>query len=104
MDTKANELTEAQQLQGLNRYLAAGQGRGRLISAATVYNGQVGYFFVNHIEIEGEKQECILFSTGMGSEDIVVTAFPLQPKAARMTGDQAKKLFQEACLASPESL
>ena len=100
MDKKAGELTQAQQLQGLNRYLAAGQGRGRLISAATVYNGQVGYFFVSHVEVEGVKQECILFS-GLGGEDIVITAFPLQPKAARMTGDEAKKLFKEACLAYP---
>lgn len=72
---------QAMEIKGLNMYLAAGNGRGRLNSAATVYNGKVGYFFVSGTA----EHECILFScshtdeNGTSNEDVVITEFPAHP-------------------------
>jgi len=79
---------QAQQMEGVNRYLAKGGGRGRLNSAATVYQGKVGYFFVSKMMVDGEEQEAILFSNTIGdndkgvttNHDIVVTQFPAHKK------------------------
>lgn len=78
-------LSQDIQLDNLNKYLAAGNGCGRLNSAAAVYNGQVGYFFVSSRDVGGVKQESIFFScTGddvSGSNSlIVITEFPAHPK------------------------
>lgn len=73
---------QAMEIKGINVYLAAGNGRGRLNSAGTVYNGNVGYFFVSG---KGEHER-ILFScnhtddTGSSNEDVVITEFPAHPK------------------------
>jgi hypothetical protein len=79
---------QTQQMEGLNRYLASGNGRGRLNSAATIYQGKVGYFFVSKMNVGGEQQEAIFFSydtggdeSGLGSSDtILITHFPAQKK------------------------
>ena len=87
VDQKSKLVSQDVQLEDLNRYLAAGNGRGRLNSAATVYNGEVGYFSVASISVGGVKQESILFSCvdtvheGIRSNsDIVITEFPPHPK------------------------
>ena len=78
---KKVEPTEAEQLQYINMYLAAGHGRGRLISAATVYDGKAGYFCVHPIRISGEqKGECILFACAP-HDDVLIATFPPQPNA-----------------------
>jgi len=96
MKTKVLELTEAQQLQCINTYLAAGHGRGRLISAATVYDGKVGYCCVHPIWRNGVEQgECILFVCNP-HENVLITAFPLQPKASWASEAEGKRLYEEA--------
>lgn len=98
---KTVEPTEAQQLQSINMYLACGHGRGRLISAATVYDGKVGYFCVHPLWSRGGQQaECILFVCDP-HKDIVITAFPLQPKACFMSEAESTRLFNEARRAYP---
>ena len=79
---------QTQQMEGLNRYLASGNGRGRLNSAATIYQGKIGYFFVSKTNVGGEQQEAIFFSydtggdeSGLASSDtILITHFPAQKK------------------------
>lgn len=79
---------QTQQMEGLNRYLASGNGRGPLNSAATIYQGKIGYFFVSKMNVGGEQQEAIFFSydtggdeSGLGSSDtILITHFPAQKK------------------------
>lgn len=90
MNIKTKNVSEANQqameIDGLNKYLAAGNGRGRLNSAANVYNGEVGYFFVGKIDVGGVQQESILFSRSQtdhgltSNDDIVITEFPAHPK------------------------
>lgn len=90
MGNKAMNISEANQqakkIEGCNGYLALGQGRGRLNSAATVYDGKVGYFFVGTIDVDGVKQESILFACEtmdhgvITNDDIVITEFPAHPK------------------------
>lgn len=90
MDNKTMNTNEANQqakeIEGYNGYLALGQGRGRLNSAATVYDGKVGYFFVGTIDVDGVKQESILFACETTdhevttNDDIVITEFPAHPK------------------------
>lgn len=59
-------------------YLDVGPKRGRLPSRATIYDGRVGYFFIDSIEVNGQIQDSILFSDLQEPE--VITAFPLIPK------------------------
>jgi hypothetical protein len=61
-------------LNWMNSYLAEGNGRGRLNSDATIFNGSVGYFFVGHIKISRVEKECILFSTI--SDQMMISTFP----------------------------
>lgn len=80
--------TQEEQIESINTYLTKGGGRGRLNSAATVYQGKVGYFFVSKLMIDGEEQEAILFSNTIGDTDrgvttnldLVVTQFPAHKK------------------------
>lgn len=93
---KTVERSEAELLRCINMYLACGHGRGRLISAATVYNGKVGYFCVHKLWSHGGQQEdCILFVCDP-HEDIVITAFPPQPNAYLMSDAESKRAFNEA--------
>jgi hypothetical protein len=72
---KCFPITEKSHLASIDKYLERDCGRGRLQSAATVYQGKVGYFFVSNVEFHGAKRDCILFSTTEGtSHDIVVTS------------------------------
>lgn len=90
MNNKKMNVGEASQqylkIEGIDKYLASGNGHGRLNSAATIYDGKVGYFFVGMIDVGGVKQESILFScekTDHGvttNNDIVITKFPPTPK------------------------
>ena len=85
MDNKTKNISEVDrqtmEIEGLNKYLAAGNGRGRLNSAASVYDGVVGYFFVSEIEVGGVKQESILFSNSqIDHNGLVITEFPAHPK------------------------
>ena len=83
-----NTQTQEKQIESINAYLAQGSGRGRLNSAATVYQGKVGYFFVSKFTINGEEHEAILFSNTIGdndngvttNDDFVVTQFPAHKK------------------------
>ena len=60
------------QLEGVNTYLLAGHGRGRLISKAAVYDGKVGYFCVTKISVHGVRRDSIIF-TCAPHDDIVLT-------------------------------
>ena len=92
MDNKAMNVSDtnrqAMEIKNLNKYLAMGNGRGRLNSAATVYDGNVGYFFVSTMAVDGVEQESIIFSCsntdhGMTLNpdmDMVITEFPAHPK------------------------
>jgi hypothetical protein len=91
----AEEPNEEEQVQAYNMYLAAGEGCGRLISAATVYDGKVGYFSVETITVDGVEQECIIFHCSP-HDALFITAFPLQPKACFMSAAEQESLFQEA--------
>ncbi|MDD2740665.1 MAG: hypothetical protein PHV02_00190 [Rhodocyclaceae bacterium] len=79
---------QARQLEGLDRYLADGNGRGRLNSAATIYQGKVGYFFVSKTNFGGELQDAIQFATDTGddgsgcasNDTILVTQLPARKK------------------------
>jgi hypothetical protein len=65
--------TLADKLASINKYLDAGQARGRAHSKAAVVNGKPGYFFVASLHMEnGVKRECILFST-LVDADILFT-------------------------------
>jgi len=72
-----------------NQYLAAGHGKGRLLSKATVYDGKVGYFSVYSVQIDGVRQDAIMFSC-MPHQDIMITAIPPLPQtfveAKRISG------------------
>lgn len=85
MKEKTIDGNVGEQINWFNRYLASGHGRGRLISAATVHDGKVGYFCVHPIEVEGVKQECILFAC-MPHEDIVITTDFPQPFSGEAAG------------------
>ncbi len=87
-------LSEAEQLQAINRYLAAGHGRGRLISAATIYESQVGYFCVQQVMVDGKRQDSILFVTP--DTDIVISSFPAQPDTWGRSAAERNRMFQEA--------
>lgn len=93
---KKVELTEAEQLRCVNMYLACGHGRGRLISGATVYDGKVGYFCVHPILICGKQQGDGIIFVCDPHEDVLITAFPLQPNAYLMSEAEAKRAFNEA--------
>lgn len=79
---------QEEQIKSINVYLEKGGGRGRLHSAATVYQGKVGYFFVSKLMIDGVEQEAILFSNTIGdtengittNHDLVITQFPAHKK------------------------
>lgn len=79
------EMTDSQkrEIDGLNAYLSIGNGIGKLNSAATIYEGHVGYFYVDTIRTQnGTKQEAIVFSCTLNegaissSHKIVVTELP----------------------------
>ena len=67
-----NENAEIRHIENIRLYLAAGHGRGRLTSAATTYCGKPGYFFVEPINVNGVRMDCIKFSC-MPYDDIIVT-------------------------------
>ena len=69
-------MTTKDLLEGLNIYLDAGNGRGRLASKATVYDGRVGYFFIRTETCDGKKVERIVFSN-FDEGDIVVSDFSI---------------------------
>ena len=69
-------LSQEKHLDAVNQYLKLGNGRGRLQSAAAVYDGKVGYFFVSSIVFDGVTTDSIIFSTVDGATDIGITAFP----------------------------
>lgn len=73
-------LSHEKHLDAVNSYLTLGNGRGRLQSKATVYNGKIGYFFVGMIKSEGERAESIIFSTVDGGPDTILTQFPFFTK------------------------
>lgn len=66
--------TLTDRLDSMNQFLAEGNGRGSLNSTATLFNGTVGYFFIDTIEISDVKQECIFFCDC--DNDIIVTSLP----------------------------
>jgi len=61
-------------LEGLNIYLDADNGRGRLASKATVYYGRVGRFFIRTEACDGKQAERIVFSN-FDDDDLVVSDF-----------------------------
>lgn len=67
-----------EQFQVVNAYLAAGKACGRLNSSAVVYDGKVGYFFVDSILVDGKKEDAIIFS--YIESQIVITALPRVPQ------------------------
>lgn len=69
-------LSHEKHLASLNKYLTLGNGMGRHQSAATIYNGEIGYFYVSSVKVDGEKVDSILFSTGDGRPVTIVTKFP----------------------------
>jgi len=69
-------LSQEKHLEAVNQYLKLGNGRGRLQSAAAVYDGKVGYFFVSSIVYDGVKTDSIIFSTFDGAGDVGITEFP----------------------------
>ncbi|MCY1276834.1 hypothetical protein D9M68_294760 [compost metagenome] len=73
--------TQADHIDFVNHYLDTGNGRGRLQSAATIYDGKVGYFFVSPIRVGGVVTDSILFSC-MPHDDIVITSFPTAKEPA----------------------
>lgn len=70
------KMTTKGQIDGLNIYLDAGNGRGRLASKATVYDCRVGYFFIRTETRNGKEAERIVFST-FDEGDIVVSDFSI---------------------------
>ena len=92
--------TQADEIESINAYLARGDGRGRLNSAAAVCNGLVGYFFVGRFSIGGKVQEAIYFSCTQPdgtNPDILITHFPAHPKYwERVDSGDMKKAKKKA--------
>jgi len=66
-----------QHLEGVNDFLARGDGRGRLTSNAVVCDGKVGYFCVTDISVDGFKRDGIVFVGGDMGDDIVMTDYSM---------------------------
>lgn len=89
---KRGEQTLEEKVANIEAYVEHGNARGRSASAATVYQGKAGYFFISSREIYGKKRDVVFFSHGDG--DVTVTDLNAIKPKAKLEGplafDQAK--------------